>query len=217
MNSSARQYNSGELLVGAMSRLLRDGENSDMIIKCENLTFKAHRCIVYPSSDFFKAAIEGHFEESKLNEVRLVGDDPASVERMMSYIYTFDYPVPDVGKPTVGFDHDYYQNLAQAIQGVREQPKTEGEEPTTEEKCNKITPLEVHAQMYEIGDKYSISGLKELSQKNLIRSLQTEFGPEKDLNPFLNVRTQQTDVYALFDSTVISRLSEPITLTSGPT
>ncbi|KAH6370936.1 hypothetical protein HBI34_106750 [Parastagonospora nodorum] len=51
------------------------------------LTFEAHKVILCAHSHWFKAAFTGGFKESEAKTIRLIGDNPASVNAMLTWVY----------------------------------------------------------------------------------------------------------------------------------
>ncbi|KAI9778216.1 MAG: hypothetical protein M1839_008333 [Geoglossum umbratile] len=78
-------------LVKATASLFQSGKYSDLTITCGSEIFKVHRSVVCPRSQFFAAACNGKFKEGISGKIALIEDDPATVQRMLSYLYTLDY------------------------------------------------------------------------------------------------------------------------------
>ncbi|KAI9812333.1 MAG: hypothetical protein M1827_004782 [Pycnora praestabilis] len=53
--------------------------------------FKVHRSVVCSQSSFFSAACDGPFVEATSRKIDLEDDDPIMVEKMLSYLYKFNY------------------------------------------------------------------------------------------------------------------------------
>ncbi|KAL7660007.1 hypothetical protein ACMYSQ_002896 [Aspergillus niger] len=117
---------------------IRNGIYSDVEIKCHSSTFKVHRCIICPQSEFFEKALCGEFQEAKTNVVT-IHDDPTIVKKMIDYFYRGDYDdSPD--KSHLATNPDY-------------------ESPTTK--------APVNIEMYNVADKYAIGPLMALAKKKL--------------------------------------------------
>lgn len=137
-------------LVAGTSELFKTGDFSDLLIRCNDREFRVHRAIVCPRSKFFQKACTGGFnvcteqrsphldveddadqqQEATSREINLGDDDPDTVARMLSYIYTTDY---DDGLPrkTEGSDMSLGDTEAQgeAQAEAEEQPASEAPFP----------------------------------------------------------------------------------------
>ncbi|KAL1955399.1 hypothetical protein VTO42DRAFT_8619 [Malbranchea cinnamomea] len=136
-----------------LCNLLLQERYSDFTITCGGRTFPAHRAIVCVQSRFFEAALDGKFAEAQSKNVTLVDEDFATVERMLSFMYTGDYQQEDVR-------HD-------------SEEETNGERPSamsTETDSDKLS-LSVgfnNVKLYVVADKYGIEPLKALAQERFI-------------------------------------------------
>ncbi|RPA72591.1 POZ domain-containing protein [Ascobolus immersus RN42] len=72
--------------------LLRSGDYSDLVLKCEGEEFKVHKAILCPQSEFFRGCVESGMKESITNEIELVDENVAEVKMMLHYIYLEDFP-----------------------------------------------------------------------------------------------------------------------------
>ncbi|KAL2216846.1 BTB/POZ protein [Thermoascus aurantiacus ATCC 26904] len=63
----------------------------DMIISCGGHEFNVHRAIICPQSSFFEAAVNGNFSEAQSMKIILPEDDPETIERVLSFLYTQEY------------------------------------------------------------------------------------------------------------------------------
>ncbi|KAL6240234.1 hypothetical protein RBB50_012871 [Rhinocladiella similis] len=78
-------------LIEALNQLQGSAKYSDLALVCQGQEFHVHRAIVCPQSKFFEAACGGDFKEAHSNRIELEDDDPATVERMITFMYTFNY------------------------------------------------------------------------------------------------------------------------------
>ncbi|KAK5726547.1 hypothetical protein LTR17_012670 [Elasticomyces elasticus] len=78
-------------LMDALKASLVFPEFSDLIIKCDDRQWRAHRLIVCAQSPFFVKACAGVFKEATEGVITLKEDKPLVVDAMIKYFYTFDY------------------------------------------------------------------------------------------------------------------------------
>ena len=83
------------LIEGAAS-LLDSEKYSDLTITTQTRSFKVHKAIVCTQSKVFAAMSDAGFRESTTSILPLEHDDPATVERMLTFLYTGEY---DQGQP----------------------------------------------------------------------------------------------------------------------
>ncbi|KAI7214757.1 hypothetical protein KC333_g5831 [Hortaea werneckii] len=132
-------------LLSEVAELWRTGEGSDMTIKCEGRGFKVHKVLVSAASPTLKAACQNGMRESQTGVIEHTTFDADTVERMLEYIYTRDYQLPEPAAVSV-----------RAI-GTSE-PNGETDEvmiTDTNAKCI------LHTRMYAIGDYYQLPMLKD--------------------------------------------------------
>ncbi|KAI9782297.1 MAG: hypothetical protein M1816_001910, partial [Peltula sp. TS41687] len=77
--------------VAGTSELFKSGDFSDLLIRSGGKEFRVHRAIICPRSKFFAKACTGRFSEAFSGEINLADDEPDTVARMLSYLYTTDY------------------------------------------------------------------------------------------------------------------------------
>ena len=119
--------------------LLNSEKYSDLIIVTRTRSFKAHKAVVCTQSQVFAAMSDGYFKESSTSNLGLEDDDPATVERMIAFLYTGKY---DQGNSDI---------------------------PAKEAKRTARTTLMVDTLVYSLADKYDIKGLKVLARFNFRR------------------------------------------------
>jgi hypothetical protein len=76
-----------------MKNLLTTGEYSDFEIVCEGKTFKVHKAIICPRSEYFKKAVS-FGKEAEENKITLQEDEVEMIEYMLQYLYEGDYTLP---------------------------------------------------------------------------------------------------------------------------
>jgi hypothetical protein len=132
----------------AMNVLLKSAKYSDLTLVCKGREFYVHRAVLCPKSTFFDAACSGGFKESYSGRIELE-DDPATVERMISYVYTLDYRDEEHQQPESGSCDPMPCDETSDSGREEDQPALFG---TTS------------VRVYTIADKYDIPPLKELAK-----------------------------------------------------
>ncbi|KAF1848768.1 uncharacterized protein K460DRAFT_393764 [Cucurbitaria berberidis CBS 394.84] len=176
--------------------LLSSGKYSDLVITCGSDTHNVHKAIVCTRSGFFERAetfaVGREAAESKID---LPEDEPAIIRLLVQFLYECAYDIhPPVrslssSAPQVQpwFPHSCHTRGAQYslhfpckkelcehhICGTHCRSKCSD---FTCSVCDDLRPhrsaaeyasrLLVHAKMYEVGDKYQVTGLKELAREN---------------------------------------------------
>jgi len=105
-------------------------------------------------------------QESEESNIDLPDDEPAIVKLLVQYLYTGNYDVPEYGytcsencSESICLHHEFghqCRNACKIFACVDGCPNNDN---------SSVDDLLVHAKMYEIADKYNITGLKELSSK----------------------------------------------------
>lgn len=155
-----------------------DPEYSDFTIVCAGKQYKVHRVILKPHSQFFDKAFKNGFREAEKQRMVLDDDLPEAVDCMIQYFYKFDYeytlaPTPaaisysDSEAPLLEYEesteppkkktkvsHDN-ADLEKAVATPAAPVDTNAREPSF--------PIQLHAWVYAVADKYDVPGLKELA------------------------------------------------------
>ncbi|MCJ1450412.1 hypothetical protein MMC28_000743 [Mycoblastus sanguinarius] len=159
-----------ERMVAGLSAVLESTKYSDLTVHCGPEEFKIHRAIVCPRSNFFDKLCSGGFkvrwsksdaravgyllmrlsQEAETNEIGLEEDDPPTVRRMLTYLYTLDYD--DDGEPA---------SLKQYILNGSDSLKTT---TVPEGGAQRHAKLMNNVAVYAIAEKYDIPELKELAK-----------------------------------------------------
>ncbi|KAJ9300729.1 hypothetical protein DTO271G3_1893 [Paecilomyces variotii] len=147
-----------------MKRLLLHGDYSDMKVTCQGFTFNVHRAIVCTQSHFFASALNAGFEESITHIVNLPGDDPGTIERVLSFLYLQKYnenghivPMGDVA--------ELKKPEAQLSQSDIENSDSEDSAGCSADVEDKRSIAYNHIRVYVAADKYDIAPLKSLAGK----------------------------------------------------
>jgi len=67
------------------------GAYHDFVIHCETRSWPVHRVVICLRSEYFRKACDGEFEEARTREIRLAGNEPDIVDRMIDYLYLSNY------------------------------------------------------------------------------------------------------------------------------
>ena len=180
--------------------LLANGQYSDLVITCHGDTYNVHKAIVCSRSGFFERADRFPGKEHEEGKVDLPEDDPRAINALVQYLYEGEYnphlqddedleasrPVPDNKNNTFHYQfphtcvgsycHSPYCNVCPHHTCLSSTCKDSCENFT----CRKCTDykapdheawqLLLHSQMYELGDKYQVVGLKDLAAEKFSRS-----------------------------------------------
>ncbi|KAM0805976.1 hypothetical protein BDR22DRAFT_884382 [Usnea florida] len=82
-------------LVEGVESLLGSEKYSDLTITTQHRSFKVHRAIVCSQSKVLAAMCDSGFRESSTSILQLEHDDPVTVERMITFLYTGWYCYED--------------------------------------------------------------------------------------------------------------------------
>ncbi|CAN9448508.1 unnamed protein product [Alternaria alternata] len=178
-----------EEFMDRIKALRLSGEYSDLTITCGPDTYKVHKAIVCSQSSFFSKAEKFPVcKEATEGGIHLLEDDPHAVKLLIQFFYESEYdpllPSPDrydldeAGKPklTVLKEHGYHYDFPHTC-------KSDCPDPAYRcvnficKHCTKVRPpdgdadqLLLHAMMYELADKYDVTGLRYLAKKKFYRS-----------------------------------------------
>ncbi|RPA72605.1 POZ domain-containing protein, partial [Ascobolus immersus RN42] len=154
----------GSLKESNLNALLRDGRYSDLVLKCGGETFKVHKSVLCPQSDFFEACVESGMRESVNNEIELVDEELDDVKRMLEFLYSGNFWEGDLQIERRVHKRNIDSKFA------RLDPD---KERTEEEKHN--DPLVVCMRLYGIGSKFGIPGLMKRSLQKVKAYTQQRF------------------------------------------
>ncbi|OGM46500.1 hypothetical protein ABOM_004521 [Aspergillus bombycis] len=78
------------VMVDTISKLRLDYQHSDFTIVCGDQSFRAHKTVVCPQSQYFTKALNGLWLEAQPNTIHLP-DHPLAVRMMLEFLYRSDY------------------------------------------------------------------------------------------------------------------------------
>lgn len=167
-------------LTTSRSGILESSKDSDMTVRCGSEEFKLHKAIVCPRSKFFAEACDGQsqvihsslqylarritlltlqFQEAETSTIVLEDDDPPSVRRMLTYLYTLAYD--DEGDVASA---QHYQvkgtkaNISQAQDTMTAPPR-----PPSAKELSRHVKMINNVIVCAIAQKYGIEELKDLA------------------------------------------------------
>ncbi|KAF2841109.1 hypothetical protein M501DRAFT_1013924 [Patellaria atrata CBS 101060] len=79
------------ILLSSIASLFTSGNYSDFTVICGSETYKVHKAVICPQSEFFQKTFEGNFKESESNSVDLSAQHPRIVQAMLMFFYTGGY------------------------------------------------------------------------------------------------------------------------------
>ncbi|KAL8896810.1 MAG: hypothetical protein Q9207_007527 [Kuettlingeria erythrocarpa] len=154
-----------------MTTLLESSRYSDLTLICGQRVFPVHRNILCLASRFFAAACDGAFKEAHENRIDLSDDDPAALQRMLTYLYTLEYDDED----PVDDSEENGSSEAVTLNAIAE--NRQGEADPTPNNLDEPPQVNVSALLnnvlvYALAEKYDIQPLKDLAhQKFATRSM----------------------------------------------
>ncbi len=122
-------------LIEGTTSLLNSEKYSDLTITTQTRSFKVHKAIICTQSPVLAAMSDAGFKESSTGTLALQHDDPATVQRMITFLYTGNYDPED---PDI--------------------TDTEDDDPSPG------PSLMANTLVYSIADKYDIEALKTLAK-----------------------------------------------------
>ncbi|KAF2867321.1 hypothetical protein BDV95DRAFT_502708, partial [Massariosphaeria phaeospora] len=163
--------------------LLESGAYSDLIITCGSDSYKVHKAVVCTQANFFARAIKVYLKEADEALVDLPEDDPSIIKLLVQYLYEAEYaPVSPVETPNALLNH-----LSTIIKTLRSQQPYDRNRNYCRYKCSRFIceeccpppkhastsssdQLLLHAKMYKVAEKYSVTGLKLLAEEKFARA-----------------------------------------------
>ncbi|EXK40912.1 hypothetical protein FOMG_04479 [Fusarium oxysporum f. sp. melonis 26406] len=153
--------------------LVESGEFSDFTLICKDREFKLHQVIVCPQSPVISAALHSGFEETTSKVVTVNEFDVATVQSMVTFLYTGDYKLaPETEKPVQVKDGDEKSEEGEIDSEddnmSKDSPASQKIEDKTAEKI--LSHLRVNA----IADYYNIEKLAKHSTSKIYTILQDD-------------------------------------------
>ncbi|KAI6869602.1 hypothetical protein KC338_g2495 [Hortaea werneckii] len=143
-------------LVGGLKGLWCTGKGSDLTIRCEGRDFKVHKTVICLASPVLDRACNNSLLETHTRLIEHNEYDADTVERMIGYMYTDDYPLPSA--PTISVP-----NYTPGASGATEELTIIGVNAR----------LIIHARLCAIGEYYDIPGLRDLAFRRFKYDIQT--------------------------------------------
>ncbi|KAF2440070.1 hypothetical protein P171DRAFT_368958, partial [Karstenula rhodostoma CBS 690.94] len=175
--------------------LLETGNHSDFVITCQDETFNVHKAIVCPQSDFFEKALTfAAGKEAEDCNVNLPSEDSAIVRLLVQYFYKADYDpvcpptgdlIPGSISPVQSVQHSctgtgcYSYSCCKSYVCPHHCCGIDCSYDCVEFICSRCgqapkgnaEQLLTHVKLYEVADKYGVTGLKDLSADKFRRAL----------------------------------------------
>lgn len=159
--TNAHQDNFLSVLAG----LHHNSEYSDLTITCEGREFKVHRAIVCRHSSMISNEINSNFTEGKTGVVSHAAYNAATVERMLSYMYTQSYRVTGDRTTTTNTNVFDDEKTAEAVMDDIHEKTTQA--------------LIDHVHVHGVADYYDIPLLQKLAADRFCELLRKRWPGER--------------------------------------
>ncbi|KHO00486.1 speckle-type POZ protein-like protein [Metarhizium album ARSEF 1941] len=169
-----------------LAQMMMSGEFSDLIFICRGQEFKVHKAIVCAHSPVIKAAVQGEFEESQSNAIKMDSFQPKTVKRLVQFMYTGDYDETDEYEPSAAYQNACIADGVGAEEAADMENKfelrTEGgciASSSSQElmlslpKSTTTSSLSEHIYVNSIGDYYGVDKLVSLTNTKIKQLLQS--------------------------------------------
>ncbi|KAI4131240.1 MAG: hypothetical protein LQ338_001333 [Usnochroma carphineum] len=133
-------------------------DRPDLALHCGNEVFEVHRAIVCHQSKLFSAVIQSDPPQARPDAITIEDESSATVERLMSFLYTGSY-----GHVTVIHGSPFYIHRTETLDNDQQHHQN----------------ILLHISMYVCGERYGVGPLKELAQAEFKNSI-TQQWPLKD-------------------------------------
>ncbi|SCO82805.1 uncharacterized protein FRV6_07018 [Fusarium oxysporum] len=143
--------------------LVGSGESSDFTLICKDREFKLHQVIVCPQSPVISAALRSGFEETTSKVVNVNEFDVATVQSMVTFLYTGDYELaPETEKPVQVKDRDEKSEDGE-VHSDQDKISVDSFASSKETEDKTAEKIISHLRVNAIADYYSIAKLGKLS------------------------------------------------------
>ncbi|CAN9427161.1 unnamed protein product [Alternaria alternata] len=141
--------------------LLESGDYSDFAITCGSDTYNVHKNVVCTRSGFFKGAERFTANQGAATaKADLSEEDPVIVKLLVQYLYEGEY---DTKLADMTLDTAQPQAKEACVNFVCLECCPDWASGTESKSTSDASQLLLSAEMYEIGDKYDVLGLKKLA------------------------------------------------------
>ncbi|KAJ6099433.1 BTB/POZ protein [Penicillium canescens] len=168
-----------------------------MEIICQDVTFKAHRAIVCTQSSYFNSAFCDGFKESIEQSINLTEDTPATIERVLSFLYLREYN--DNGH-TVPF-----QPLTSLVPFIDDSDSNSPEDRSNDIETSKAVALN-NIRVFVAADKFGINPLKSLATEKFSRWATANW------NSYIFLETASGGHWGIISAHIFEFIDEPAIL-----
>lgn len=137
-------------ILDKISECRKNGDFIDFKILCDGVDFDVHKIILCSQSPVFHAACTGKFREASDSTYQMTDESILVVKKLLDYLYTGDYS-----------------------ELINDSPA----DVQPEEPLLSTSPLQIHAQMFALGDKYCIPELCNTALEKYLNIIESDFDP----------------------------------------
>ncbi|KAI8938337.1 hypothetical protein NX059_005988 [Plenodomus lindquistii] len=166
-----------DALLGTFKSLLASGKYSDLVITCGSDTYNVHESVVCSRSGFLERAERYPQEDGSLTgKVDLPEDDPAMIKLLVQYLYEGTYDLPEITPGPVPTLSSQFRRKIRFITDSHIHAKADAGGTGQYARITDINPnMLLNAKMYELGDKYYVIGLQDLSRERFAYSCESSW------------------------------------------
>ena len=169
-----------------LSSLLTGGHHADCTVKCKDVEWHIHRCILCPRSAYFDRALNGDFQEGQTATITMFEEDLYAVEGVLLYLYNYSYPewpawtsesttTPEALRPQA-LDNSPLETLHESTPCENRQKLVETSEDLSNRSTAPKTQWQTHLGMFKIADKLGLEDLKMEAERRLRSAIEKEWG-----------------------------------------